>query len=137
MNEQIDLAGASKLGLESVPLGRDPFQLDELSGLYRIAELHASVARHPGVDNEVADLEFHVAGADLDLQGAVEGANSAVSIRRNLENHPSVDDGIVGTLEDETAVHFVDHLHFPGPRIAVHLTGRRKPNLDGGELRRP
>src|SRR5262245_52823723 len=107
VDEHIDYPGTSKLGLESVPLRRNPLQFDELPGLDRIAKLHASVGPNAGLDDQVAHFELRVAGADLNLQGSVKGARPVMPIRRDLQKHGSVDDGIVGTLEGEAAVDFV------------------------------
>src|SRR5882672_1332594 len=137
MDERVDLPRAPKLGLEPVPLRRLPFQFKELPRLDRVSELHVSVDGDPGLNHQVADLEFRVAGTDLNLQRAGDAAASALSVRRNLQKHRSVDDGIVRRLEGNAAVHLVDNLRFPGSRIAVQLARRREPGLDGGKPGRP
>jgi len=67
VKEQVDLPSASKIGLESVPMWRCTFESDALSALHCVADFHASIAKHLGIDDSVADLKLSVTITNLNL----------------------------------------------------------------------
>src|SRR5262249_22894175 len=135
--EQVELPGASKLGVESVSLRRITLELDPLPALHRGADLHAPVIEHPRIDDPIADLELGVAATKLNLQMAVEAAGAPAAVGRDLENHRPAHDDVVRVGDLNAAIDLVRHLRLPASRIAVHLTRGRKPGLNGCELRCP
>ena len=129
MKEHFDFPGASKIGLESVPLWRITFQSDALSALRGVADFHASVAKHFGIDDSVTDLELSVATTNLNLQVAVEAADTTVPIGWNLQDQLSIESDIIRIFDLDTAVNFVRYFRLPTPGLAVHQTRWRKSNL--------
>jgi hypothetical protein len=115
VNEHVDLPGSSKIGLEPVPLGRIPFESDALPTLHRIADFHASVAKHPGIQDSVAHLKLGVAASDLDLQIAVEAAGASVPMGWNLQKHAAVENYIIRVLKLDMSVNLVYRLGVPTP----------------------
>src|SRR4051812_2539180 len=61
VKEQVDLPSPAKIRLKSVPLWRLALQFDALSALHRVADFHASIAKHPGIDDPVAAFKLSVA----------------------------------------------------------------------------
>jgi hypothetical protein len=115
LKEQIDLPSPSKIGLEAIPLWRIAFQSDALSALHCIADFHTSIAKYPGIDDSLADLKLSVATTNLDLQIAVQAADTTVSIGWDLQNHLSVENGIIWVFELDMAVNLVHCLSLPTP----------------------
>src|SRR5262245_57438214 len=86
LKQHIDLPCAAKIRLESVPLRRIAFQPDALPAMRRVANSHAAIGKHFGIDHPFTHLELSVTTTDLHLQIPVKGAGATLPIRRNLQN---------------------------------------------------
>jgi hypothetical protein len=96
-------------------LWRVTLKFDALSGLHRIADFHASIAKHLGIDNSIAGLKLSVAITNLNLQIPVRAADATFPICWNLQKHLSVENHIIRLFDLDLPVNLVRRLNLPTP----------------------